>query len=167
MWCAVTATVHFSAAVVFFQSASVNFSRRIVASSTFASNCSANASPLAPMNVLPGLCLRCHDERGSLKSTSAETSCSRDRRRALYWAHISPPGALIGTGVGGAIYDFTKKPGGDDAQNPADRSGRDGGSAALDWKRSGAGQADLYAPREGPDGAEGRGAGREGRCGTR
>src|SRR5258705_13115959 len=57
MWCAVTATVHFSAAVVFFQSASVNFSRRIVASSTFASNCSANASPLAPMNVLPGLCL--------------------------------------------------------------------------------------------------------------
>jgi len=55
MWCAVTATVHFSAAVVFFQSASVNFPRRVVASSTFASNCVANASPLAPMNVTPFL----------------------------------------------------------------------------------------------------------------
>jgi hypothetical protein len=30
MWCAVTATVHFSAAVVFFQSASLSFSRRAV-----------------------------------------------------------------------------------------------------------------------------------------
>src|SRR5712692_5040075 len=49
MWCAVTATVHFSAAVVFFHSASLSFSRRAVASSTLASNCLANASPLAPM----------------------------------------------------------------------------------------------------------------------
>src|SRR5712692_871559 len=49
MWCAVTATVHFSAAVVFSQSASLSFSRRPVASSTLASNCLANASPLAPM----------------------------------------------------------------------------------------------------------------------
>src|SRR5712692_8413458 len=49
MWCAVTATVHFSAAVVFFQSASLSFSRRAVASSTLTSNCLANASPLAPM----------------------------------------------------------------------------------------------------------------------
>ena len=48
MWCAVTATVHFSAAVAFFQSASVNFSRRVVASSTFASNCFANASAGEP-----------------------------------------------------------------------------------------------------------------------
>src|SRR5712691_158256 len=49
MWCAVTATVHFSAAVVFFQSASLIFSRRAVASCTLASNCLAYASPLAPM----------------------------------------------------------------------------------------------------------------------
>src|SRR2546425_3272326 len=49
MWCAATATVHFSAAVVFFQSPSLSFSKRAVASSTLASNCLANASPLAPM----------------------------------------------------------------------------------------------------------------------
>src|SRR5947208_363338 len=49
MWCAATATVHFSAAVVFFQSASLSFSKRAVTSSTLASNCLANASPLAPM----------------------------------------------------------------------------------------------------------------------
>src|SRR2546428_4029661 len=49
MWCAVTPTVHFSAPVVFFQSASLSLSRRAVASSTLASNCLANASPLAPM----------------------------------------------------------------------------------------------------------------------
>src|SRR5260370_30808807 len=49
MWCAVAATDHFSAAVVFFQSASLSFSKRAVASSTLASNCLANASPLAPM----------------------------------------------------------------------------------------------------------------------
>src|SRR6266403_4226694 len=49
MWWAATATVHFSAAVVFFQSASLSLSKRAVASSTLASNCLANASPLAPM----------------------------------------------------------------------------------------------------------------------
>src|SRR5262245_47995229 len=49
MWCAVAATVHFSAAVVFFQSVTLSFSRRAVASSTLASNSLANASPLAPM----------------------------------------------------------------------------------------------------------------------
>src|SRR6266404_539832 len=49
MWCAVAATVHLSAAVVFFQSASLSFSRRVVASSTLTSNCVANVSPLAPM----------------------------------------------------------------------------------------------------------------------
>src|SRR5690348_14165720 len=54
MWCAVTPTVHCSAAVVFFQSASLRPSRRIVASATLASNCRANASPLAPMVFLLG-----------------------------------------------------------------------------------------------------------------
>src|SRR5215813_3758238 len=49
MWCAVAATVHFSAAVVFFQSASLSFSRRRVASVTLVSNWLASASPLAPM----------------------------------------------------------------------------------------------------------------------
>src|SRR3990172_6376321 len=58
MWCAVTPTVHFSAAVVFFQSASLSFSRTAVASFTLASNCLASASPLAPMvssSVCPSL----------------------------------------------------------------------------------------------------------------
>src|SRR5262245_32802957 len=49
MWCAATATVHFSAPVVFFQSASFRFSRRAVASATLASNCLASASALAPI----------------------------------------------------------------------------------------------------------------------
>src|SRR5712692_5149033 len=48
-WCAVTPTVHFSAAVVFFQSASLSFSSTAVASCTLASYCLANASAFAPM----------------------------------------------------------------------------------------------------------------------
>src|SRR5882724_339726 len=75
MWCAVTPTVHFSAAVVSFQSASLSLSRMAVASSTLVSNCLAYASPLAPMVSLP-LCvclivyvLHCIDERGDSGST--------------------------------------------------------------------------------------------------
>src|SRR4030095_3665536 len=48
-WCATTPTVHFSEAVVFFQSASVRPSSTPVASCTFASNCFASASALAAM----------------------------------------------------------------------------------------------------------------------
>src|SRR4030095_316579 len=49
MWCVCTPIVHVSAAVVFFQSASVSSSRRAVASAAFASTCLANASPPASM----------------------------------------------------------------------------------------------------------------------
>src|SRR5438552_16886357 len=49
MWCAVTPTGHFSAAVTFFQSASLSFSIAAVVSCTFDSYCVANPSTLAPM----------------------------------------------------------------------------------------------------------------------
>src|SRR6266849_4077680 len=48
-WCAVTPTGHFSAAVTFFQSASLSFSIAAVVSCTFVSYCLANPSTLAPM----------------------------------------------------------------------------------------------------------------------
>src|SRR5215471_17275790 len=49
MWCATTPTVHFSDAVVFFQSASLRRSSTPVASCAFASNCFASASVFAAM----------------------------------------------------------------------------------------------------------------------
>src|SRR5262245_6824091 len=52
-WCAVTPTVHFSAAVTFFQSASSSFSSVVTASRALLSNCLANASVFAPIAVLP------------------------------------------------------------------------------------------------------------------
>src|SRR5215813_14847380 len=73
MWCAATATVHFSAAVVFFQSASLRFWRRAVASATLASNCLASASPLAPMISPLGLCLYGVDERHPRSIAQATT----------------------------------------------------------------------------------------------
>ena len=52
-WCAVTPTVHFSAAVTFLQSASPSFSSVATASRAFPSSCPASASVLAPIDVLP------------------------------------------------------------------------------------------------------------------
>src|SRR5215472_4087281 len=71
MWCAVRATVHFSAAVVFLQSASVSDSRRVVAASTLASNSRASDSPLAPIVHLPGLVSPPINERGPSRSTGS------------------------------------------------------------------------------------------------
>src|SRR5215467_3581016 len=71
MWCAVRATVHFSAAVVFLQSASVSDSRRAVAASTLASNSRASDSPLAPIVHLPGLVSPPINERGPSRSTGS------------------------------------------------------------------------------------------------
>src|SRR5437667_5124788 len=50
---AVTATVHLSAAVTFFQSVSPSFSSVATAPRAFPSNCLASASVFAPMDVLP------------------------------------------------------------------------------------------------------------------
>src|SRR5215472_1188177 len=71
MWCAVTATVHFSAAVVFLQSAAVSDSRRAVAASTLASNSRASDSPLAPIVLLLVLVSPPINERGPSRSTGS------------------------------------------------------------------------------------------------
>src|SRR6266536_2964284 len=100
MWCAATPTVHPSAAVVFFQSASVSFSRRAVASCTLASSCLAYASPLAPMVCPPSVCVpHCIDERRDSRSTGPVTDLAflRCRKKAgrCRWVPATPGASVV------------------------------------------------------------------------
>src|SRR5258705_13849633 len=91
-----------------------------------------------------------------------EPEVRRGRRHALhrlYWAHISHPGALIGSGVGprrAHLQFLTNTTGGGNAPGPAAPHGRSGWRRALGWKRSGAGEPDPDGPRAGPGGGERR-----------
>src|SRR6058998_2519110 len=93
-WCAVTPTVHLSAAVTFFQSASPSFSSVATASRAFPSNCLASASVFAPMDVLPF-----SSGMQPARPDSASTDTSNEAGRNRHWP--VPPRAwrLSGTGA--------------------------------------------------------------------
>src|SRR5262245_1752819 len=89
MWCATTPTVHFSDAVVFFQSASLRRSSTPVASCTFVSNCFASASALAAMGSslvrVVGVCLATPIiTRRSSARPRRRAQCVLDRIRTLH-----------------------------------------------------------------------------------
>src|SRR5215813_9339808 len=96
MWCAVTATVHFSAAVVFVQSAAVSDSRRAVAASTLASNSLASESPLAPIVLHPPWrALSSHRRTGPLRDRQARRGDWVGRRWVMATCYrLVTPGAL-------------------------------------------------------------------------
>src|SRR5437016_1837419 len=93
-WCAVTPTVHLSAAVTLFQSASPSFSSVATASRAFPSNCLASASVFAPMDVLPF-----SSGMQPARPDSASTDTSNEAGRNRHWP--VPPRAwrLSGTGA--------------------------------------------------------------------
>src|SRR6058998_2751668 len=93
-WCAVTPTVHLSAAVTFFQSASPSFSSVATASRAFPSNCLASASVFAPMDVLP-FSSGMQPARPDSASTDTSNEAGRNRHCPV------PPRAwrLSGTGA--------------------------------------------------------------------
>src|SRR5437660_5565 len=93
-WCAVTPTVHLSAAVTFFQSASPSFCSVATASWAFPSSCLASASVFAPMDVLPF-----SSGMQPARPDSASTDTSNETGRNRHWPVPPRAGRLSGTGA--------------------------------------------------------------------
>src|SRR5207249_7862475 len=93
-WCAVTPTVHLSAAVTLFQSASPSFSSVATASRAFSSNCLASASVFAPMDVLPF-----SSGMQPARPDSASTDTSNEAGRNRHWPVSPCAWRLSGTGA--------------------------------------------------------------------
>src|SRR6185436_17845722 len=80
-WCAVTPTVHFSASVIFFQSASLSFSSTDAASWAFASNCFASTSLFAPIGILLDRLVGHARTRQGGRERAGRAERERDRHR--------------------------------------------------------------------------------------
>src|SRR5438093_2390292 len=126
MWCATTPTGHFSAAVVFFQSASLSRSITAVASWAFVSNCFAKASALAPMvsSLLSGC--------STVPDDTARPRHAEGARPVVVNDMIEPRGATLDY-LGGNVSPGVGRctlPGMEQAR-PAGRKAQDGAESAF------------------------------------